>query len=215
MSSLRLIFVIHYFLLGVTFVFSQNSEDSNNDEQSDEVGTYSADSDGTSDGKSNESSSAKAPTSLRNLQVTDPNIGKEIMQDDSSKVSSGGSPKLRGTIKPTVKPKEKPFNTAQVFEGVPALLHSMSLPKPPPTDTNPDFRNKQKIKELGLSPEQIDRYNRLSGVAQEKILLKRKEVIKRLLGTKGFERSEADIFFNHDSELQDLLLSLSDNQVIF
>lgn len=214
MSSLRLICVIHYFLLGVTFVFSQNSEDSNNDEQSDEVGTYSADSDGTSDGKSNESSSAKAPTSLRNPQVTDPNIGKEIMQDDSSKVSSGESPKLRGTIKPTFKPKEKPFNAVQVFEGVPALSRSMSLPKPPPTDTNPDFRNKQKIKELGLSPEQIDRYNRLSGVAQEKILLKRKEVIKRLLGTKGFERSEADIFFNHDSELQDLLLSLSDNQVI-
>jgi len=46
MRALRLICVIYYFLLGVTFVFSQNSEDSNNQEPSDEEGEYSAGSEG-------------------------------------------------------------------------------------------------------------------------------------------------------------------------
>ena len=46
MKALRLIFVFHYFLLGVSFVFSQNPEDSNNQELSDEEGEYSAGSEG-------------------------------------------------------------------------------------------------------------------------------------------------------------------------
>ena len=46
MRALRLIFVFHYFLLGGSFVFSQNSEDSNNQEFSEEEGDYSAGSEG-------------------------------------------------------------------------------------------------------------------------------------------------------------------------
>ena len=205
MRALRLICVIYYFLLGVTFVFSQNSEDSNNQEPSDEEGEYSAGSEG---------GAVESQTSTGNALGTDRNIGTDTMLGDSPSDSSGPSPKLGGAMKPAVQPKKKPINAFKAILGRPMFSQSTALPKPPLSDTNPDVRGKQKLNELGLTREQVERYNRLSENAQQQILTEPKKVIRRLLGMDGFERSEADIFFNHDPELQDLLLSLSDNLIV-
>ena len=205
MRALRLICVIYYFLLGVTFVFSQNSEDSNNQEPSDEEGEYSAGSEG---------GAVESQTSTGNALGTDRNIGTDTMLGDSPSDSSGPSPKLGGAMKPAVQPKKKPINAFKAILGRPMFSQSTALPKPPLSDTNPDVRGKQKLNELGLTREQVERYNRLSENAQQQILTEPKEVIKRLLGMDGFERTEADIFLNHDSKLQDLLLSLSDDLIV-
>ena len=206
MRALRLIFVFHYFLLGGSFVFSQNSEDSNNQELSEEEGDYSAGSEG---------GDVEPQTSSGNPQITDPNIGTDTMLGDSPSDSSQASPKLEGAMKPAVQPKEKPINAFKAIMGRPMFSQSTALPKPPLSDTNPDVRDRQKLNELGLTREQVERYNRLSENAQQQILTKPKKVIHRLLGMVGFERTEADIFFAHDSELQGLLLSLSgDDQVV-
>ena len=150
-----------------------------------------------------------------NPQITDPNIGTDIMLGDSPSDSSQASPKLEGAMKPAVQPKKKPINAILVLKSRPVFSRADPPQRPPISDTNPDVRDRQKLNELGLTREQVERYNRLSENAQQQILTKPKKVIHRLLGMVGFERTEADIFFAHDSELQGLLLSLSgDDQVV-
>jgi hypothetical protein len=205
MRALRLIFVFHYFLLGVSFVFSQNSEDSNNQELSDEEGEYSAGSEG---------GGVEPQTSSGNPQLTYPNVGTDTMLGISPSDSSQASPKLKGAKKSAVQPKKKPINAVKAIKVRPMLSRAAPPPKPPLSDTNQDAKDRQRLNELGLTSEQVKRYNRLSGNAQQQILTEPQKVILRLLGMDGFERTEADIFFTHDSELQGLLLSLSDDDQV-
>ena len=111
-------------------------------------------------------------TSSGNPQITDPNIGTDTMLGDSPSDSSQASPKLEGAMKPVVQPKEKPINAFKAIMGRPMFSQSTALPKPPLSDTNQDVRDKQKLNELGLTIEQIERYNRLSENAQQQILTK-------------------------------------------
>ena len=104
MRALRLIFVFHCFLLGVSFVFSQNPEDSNNQELSDAEGEYSAGSEG---------GAVEPQTSSGNPQITDPNIGTDTMLGDSPSDSSQASPKLEGAMKPCQ--QEKPINALKLL----------------------------------------------------------------------------------------------------
>jgi len=78
-------------------------------------------------------------------------------------------------------------------------------------ENNPELKKNQKLSKYGLSAEEVDRYDRLSELALEQIENEEAVVVKRLLGIVGFEGDKSQIFFEHDRELRDLLLGVSND----
>ena len=81
-------------------------------------------------------------------------------------------------------------------------------------ENNPELKKNQKLSRYGLSSEELARYDRLSGLALDQIEQESPGVVKRLLGIDGFEGEKSRLFFQHDREMRDLLLGMSDEVLI-
>jgi len=81
-------------------------------------------------------------------------------------------------------------------------------------ENNPELKKNQRLAKYGLTREQNDRYDRLSANAREQILLEGPATLIRLLGLRGFEAEQANLFFGYDRETRDLLLRMSDDVLV-
>ena len=81
-------------------------------------------------------------------------------------------------------------------------------------ENNPELKKNQKLSKYGLSAEELARYDRLSELGLDQIENESVGVVKRLLGIAGFEGEKSRLFFEHDREMKDLLLGMSNDVLI-
>ena len=138
--------------------------------------------------------------------------------EPSSEPATGGSSE---PAKATA-PAEKPSNDAGTGKGQSSQRESgrqqqVEVQQPDKSqllENNPELKKNQKLSRYGLSSEELARYDRLSGLALDQIEKESPGVVKRLLGIDGFEGEKSRLFFQHDREMRDLLLGMSDEVLI-
>ncbi len=81
-------------------------------------------------------------------------------------------------------------------------------------ENNPNLKNNQKLSRFGLTKEQTEKFERLSPKAREAIVMESPGIVRRLLSMSEFEGDKSDIFFGHEQETRELLLTMNDDVLI-
>jgi hypothetical protein len=182
------------------------------------VGTepVSTESSGETAGVSTEPVSTEPVESVSSVPAesvaSDAQVSKDPAPSTSSQPSGGSQ-----TESPQVGSVQKGSGVISKKEGIAVAKPKTEVVQPDQSqllENNPELKKNQKLSKYGLDAEELSRYDRLSILALEQIEQESPAVVKRLLGIVGFEGEKSKIFFEHDRELRDLLLGVSDGVLI-
>ena len=151
----------------------------------------------------NEGESSAPAESVSEPAVSEPQSSNEGSSGSSTQVASA--------------PVEQAQGVQGKKETAPVAKQQVEVQQPDQSqllENNPELKKNQKLSKYGLSAEEVARYDRLSEVALEQIENEEPGVVKRLLGIAGFEGEKSRLFFEHDREMKDLLLEMSDDVLI-
>ena len=151
----------------------------------------------------NEAESSVPAESVSEPAVSEPQTSNEGTSGSSTQVSAA--------------PAEQPQGVQGKKETAPVAKQQVEVQQPDQSqllENNPELKKNQKLSKYGLSAEEVARYDRLSELALDQIEGEEPVVVKRLLGIADFEGEKSRLFFEHDREMKDLLLEMSDDVLI-
>lgn len=113
-------------------------------------------------------------------------------------------------------PKNQNFKGKKLIRKVKEVMKSPTkeVDKGVILENNPELKKNQRLANFGLDGEDLKKYDRLSAYARGKILEEAPGTIRRLLKMPDFEGEKSEIFFRHDLETRNLLLSMTNEVMI-